>query len=509
MDRLIKLKVATLLFLLLSISVRGESPAEQRRISFEEALQLTLQNNYLIKQSGHQLQQMELEVKAAKGLRFPRVSLNAGYNLMEDRIHFDLTPVRDAILPLYQALGSYGVFTGVPNPDPATNGVMPVLPDNIATQAVRKKMLDGATSVKNATWDLTIQEKQFAMLDAGFLWPLFTGGKINAANKAAQIKYETVALENLQKSYELTNELIERYFGMVLAEQSLSVREEVKRTMQLHYQDADKLQKQGQIANVELLNSKLFLADAEREFQKSVRQKSILNEALLNTLAEQGSFEIHPVTNLFYLDSIEQVSYFYALALQKSPLLAQVNKKKELANEGFKAEKSGQFPTIALTGMYDIANKDLSPYLPGYMVGLGMKWNLFEGSSQNKKIKALSYQKLQVEDFYQKTSSDIRTAINKYYQELSMYREQLQMLDASSSLAREYFRVRNKAFTEGMATSAQVADASLLMAKAKIDRLQAMYGYDVSLSKLLYYAGITDQFSQYMGIASTKTDKTE
>ena len=509
MDRIIKLKVGILLLLLLSMSARGQSPAEQRRISFEEALQLTLQNNYLIKQSGHQLQQMEQEVKAAKGLRFPRVSINAGYNVMEDRIHFDLTPVRDAILPLYQTLGSYGVFSGVPNPDPATNGVLPILPDNVSTQAVRKKMLDGATSVKNATWDLTIQEKQFAMLDAGFLWPLFTGGKINAANKAAQIKYETVALENLQKSYELTNELIERYFGMVLADQSILVREEVKNTMLLHYQDADKLQKQGQIANVELLNAKLYLADSEREWQKSVRQKSILNEALLNTLAEKGSFEVRPLTNLFYLDSNEQVSYFYALAFQKSPLLAQLNKKKELANEGFKAEKSGQFPTIALTGMYDIANKDLSPYLPGYMVGLGMKWNLFEGSSQNKKIKALGYQKLQVEDFYQKTSSDIHTAINKYYQELSMYREQLQMLEASSDLASEYFRVRNKAFTEGMATSAQVADASLLMAKAKIDKLQAMYGYDVSLSKLLYYAGITDQFSQYMGRTSAKNGKTE
>ena len=509
MDRIIKLKVGILLLLLLSMSARGQSPAEQRRISFEEALQLTLQNNYLIKQSGHQLQQMEQEVKAAKGLRFPRVSINAGYNVMEDRIHFDLTPVRDAILPLYQTLGSYGVFSGVPNPDPATNGVLPILPDNVSTQAVRKKMLDGATSVKNATWDLTIQEKQFAMLDAGFLWPLFTGGKINAANKAAQIKYETVALENLQKSYELTNELIERYFGMVLADQSILVREEVKNTMLLHYQDADKLQKQGQIANVELLNAKLYLADSEREWQKSVRQKSILTEALLNTLAEKGSFEVRPLTNLFYLDSIEQVSYFYALAFQKSPLLAQLNKKKELANEGFKAEKSGQFPTIALTGMYDIANKDLSPYLPGYMVGLGMKWNLFEGSSQNKKIKALGYQKLQVEDFYQKTSSDIHTAINKYYQELSMYREQLQMLEASSDLASEYFRVRNKAFTEGMATSAQVADASLLMAKAKIDKLQAMYGYDVSLSKLLYYAGITDQFSQYMGRTSAKNGKTE
>jgi outer membrane protein TolC len=186
------------------------------------------------------------------------------------------------------------------------------------------------------------------------------------------------------------------------------------------------------------------------------------------------------------------------MALEKSPLLAQVAKKKELVDEGYKAERSGQFPTIAISGMYDIASKDLSPYLPGYMVGIGMKWNLFEGLSQNNKIKALSYQKLQVEDYYQKSSSDIHTAIHKYYQEIGMYREQLQMLDAAMELAVEYYRVRNKAFSEGMATTAQVADASLLLAKTRIDKLQAMYGYDVSLSKLLYYAGITDRYLQYM-----------
>ena len=232
----------------------------------------------------------------------------------------------------------------------------------------------------------------------------------------------------------------------------------------------------------------------------------MLNEALLNTLGEKVNYTLQPVTTLFYLDSLENVNYFYGMALQKSPLLAQVNKKKELVQEGYNAEKSGHLPSIALTGMYDIANKDLSPYLPGYMVGIGMKWNLFEGNSQNSKIKALSYQKLQAEDYYQKASSDIHTTINKHYQELNMYREQLQMLDASMELAKEYFRVRNKAFNEGMATSTQVADASLLLAKARIDRLQAMYGYDVSLSKLLYYAGITDQYVDYMRRGDAKTD---
>jgi outer membrane protein TolC len=277
--------------------------------------------------------------------------------------------------------------------------------------------------------------------------------------------------------------------------------------MERHYRDAEKLIKQGQIANVELLNARLNLADSEREYQKSIRQNEILNDALLNTLADKEMHLIVPVSNLFYPDSLEEVDYFYAKAMQKSPLLAQVSKKRELAAEGYNAEKSGHLPTIALTGVYDVANKDLSPYLPGYVVGIGMKWNLFEGGSQGEKIKAMSYQKLQAEDYYQKASSDIHSAINKHYQELKMYGEQLQMLNAAMDLANEYFRVRNKAFGEGMATSAQVADASLLLAKARIERLQAMYGYDLSLSKLLYYAGITDQYVDYMRRAEAKADK--
>ncbi len=501
----IKWKTPLLILIFLSLSARSENRTEVRRISFEEALQLTLRNNYLIKQSDHQLQQMEQERKSAKGLYFPKISLHAGYNLMEDKIHFDLSPVRDAITPLYQTLGNYGVFSGIPNPDPATNGTMPILPENVSTQVARKKMLEGLNSVTSANWDLTIQERQFATLSAGFLWPIFTGGKINAANRASQIKYEAVTIENRQKSYELTNELIERYFGKVLAGEALAVRAEVKSTMEHHFQDAEKLQKEGQIAKVEMLNARLYWAEAEREWQKSVRQNEQLNDALLNTLATEGSYQLQPTTNLFYLDSLENIEFFYRMAIEKSPLLAQVAKKKELVNEGYKAERSGQFPTIAISGMYDIASKDLSPYLPGYMVGIGMKWNLFEGLSQNNKMKALSYQKLQVEDYYQKSSSDIHTAIHNYYQEIGMYREQLQMLDAAMELAIEYYRVRNKAFSEGMATTAQVADASLLLAKTRIDKLQAMYGYDVSLSKLLYYAGITDRYLQYIAKMGSST----
>ena len=114
-----------------------------------------------------------------------------------------------------------------------------------------------------------------------------------------------------RKSYELTNELVERYFGKVLAEQAVKVREEVRATMMRHYQDAEKLQQQGQIAHVELLNSKLTLSDAEREYQKIREAETISSMRRCSTpLRKKGAIFIQPVTNLFYLDSLEKCGLF-------------------------------------------------------------------------------------------------------------------------------------------------------------------------------------------------------
>ncbi len=491
--------ILILLFLITGFSLFGQNGSiTVKNLTFEEALGLSLQNNHLIKQYHNKSLQMEQEVKAAKGLHLPRISLSASYVYMSDNIELDLTPVRDAISPLYNALGHYGKFGGVPNPDPKTNGVMPYLPDDVSTTVLRAKMLEGLESVNSANWVQTIQEKKFGMVNAGFVFPIFTGGKINAANKAAKIKFEESEIESIQKSHELTGELVERYFGLILANQAVKVRQEVKAGMEKHFEDAKKLAQQGMIAQVEVLNAKVYFADADRELKKSDRQVEILNEAVLNTVAEAGSSKINPVSELFYLEKWDRLDFYQQKALENSPLLGQVNKKKELAQQGIKVEKSAYLPTVAATGTYDLVNKDLSPYLPDYMVGLGLQWNLFDGNARNRKIKAAKLQEMQAEDFYAKAESDIHSAIIKYYQELNMYLEQINELDAAMEFTKEYSRAREKAFSEGMATATQVSDANLAVAKVKIDRLQAIYAWDVSFSKLLYYSGISDQFVSYM-----------
>jgi outer membrane protein TolC len=459
-------------------------------LSFEEALSKTAQENQTIKQSEALVNQKEYELKAARGNYFPKVSLGANYTYMSEDIEMDFTQVRDAIAPLYK----YGVFNNLPNPDPTTSPIVPILDQANSTMVMNT---GGYQKILSADWTQTIQKKQFGVVNASVVQPIFMGGKITLANQAAQVKVEEAQLQKSDKYAQVYSELVERYYALVLSKKVKDVRDQVYETMQAHYTDAGKLMGQGLIANAEYLHARVYLSDADRELKKATRQVEIVNQSLLNTLAIDSVLKIEPVSNLFFNTNLEPLDYFIQQANENSPLLQQVDKKIALADKAYKAELSEYLPTIAAMGTYDIYNKDLSEYVPDYMVGIGLKWNIFEGVARPNKVKAAKYQLEQAQIYSEKANADIKTVITKQYQEINMYLEQLTELESALSFADEYYRVTDKAFGEGMATTTDIADARLQVAKVKIEQLSTVYQFDVALSKLLYYAGIPDSFSAY------------
>lgn len=89
------------------------------------------------------------------------------------------------------------------------------------------------------------------------------------------------------------------------------------------------------------------------------------------------------------------------------------------------------------------------------------------------------------------------TLIDKLYNEMVTYSQQLPSVDASYRFATEYLRIKDEAFKEGAAPSSDVVDARLNLAKIKIERLAAAYYYDLMLARLLEAAGISEAFSDY------------
>ncbi|NVO18230.1 MAG: TolC family protein [Bacteroidetes bacterium] len=476
-------------------------------LTFQQALEISLGNNHALKQVDALKKEKHQESLSAKGLYLPKIGLSASYMAMSDNLHLDLTDVRDAITPLYQVMANYGRFSGVPNPDPATSQQMPILPDDISTQVIRAKMQEGLSAVQSGDWDPVLQKKQFSTVDANLQWPLYTGGKIRVANKVAEIRESEVDAVREQKSGELISELAERYFGLCLANQALKVRQDVLKGMDQHLDDAVKMEKQGMIANVDVLHARVYQSQANREFLRAQRNCDVVNQALLNTLAMDENLEVETLSQLFYLDTIEPLQYFAESARKNNPLLQQVISRKEQAGLGVKAEKAGFLPDIALQGTYNVANHDLSAYAPDWIVGVGMKWTLFDGASRLRKLNASGFRVNQVEQLQMKSESDVSTLVYKLYQELNMYHEQLLQLETARDFADEYLRAREETFHSEMSNSTELMDAKLALAQVKIERLQAMYSYDLTLAKLLEAAGISGQFEVYQLRAGVKTEK--
>ena len=481
---------------LVAANAFAASPVIVKKLTFEEARAITWRNNHALKQIGYLQQQQDQERNAARGLYFPTVGIMASAMVMSDQIHLDLNPVKDAITPLYKTLGTYGKF-----------GDIPGVPDEMATQIIRQKMLSGLASIEATEWDQVIQKKEFGVVAATVQWPLYAGGKIRAANRAASIRQHDVDAVSRQKQGELMSELVERYYGLTLARQVVMVRQDVFTGLQQHLNDAEKLEKEGIISHADVLHARVYHAQASRELSKSLQQAGVVSQALNGTLAVGDTLKIETLSNLFYLDSIEPEPYFLNISRSRNPLLSQIESKKQLTVQAYRAQRAEYLPAIAMQGTYDIVNKDLSPYLPDWEVGIGLKWTLFDGASRLAKTKAASLQTKQVEEYGMKAETDIATMIDKLYHELIMYRDQLTELETARDYAEEYLHARETEFHQEMTNSTQVIDARLALAQVKTERLQAMYNFDLSLARLLEYSGIPADFTAYATNPKIKTER--
>ena len=106
--------IVVLIFLLILTNSNVFSQEKLAKpITFADAFEQMHLNSHVLKQAGFAIREKEADKKAAFGLRAPRIFITATAVQMADPITLDLTPVRDAINPLYEALGKYGNFSGV------------------------------------------------------------------------------------------------------------------------------------------------------------------------------------------------------------------------------------------------------------------------------------------------------------------------------------------------------------------------------------------------------------
>ena len=446
---------------------------DRRMLSLDEAIAVTLTENPAMKASAYEERAAQQERRAAIGLRMPQINVTGAYAYMAKDIGFDFNDMKGPAKDLAGKILGSGLID--PSAIPTIQGLL-------------NPMMD-------ADWFLKVQDRSLGFVGGEVTLPLWMGGKINAANRAAKINEKSAAEQGNQTRNALISELVERYFGLALATQVVEVRQQVVDGVRKHLEDAVALEKNGMIAQSELLYVRFKMSEAERELANAKLQAATIASALSNTLGRENEWQ--PVTAMFLLSKIEELDYYQDLAQIRNPLLSQVSLKRQLAEEGVRVQRADFLPQVAAIGGGSFYNYQVAGLVPRWAVGVGVNIKIFDGLNREYKYSAAKQTARRVGELQNKAGKDISVLVEKLYNQLMNYRNQMTSIDASLAFAEEYLRMKNAAFLEGMSSSSDLIDAELNLAGIRTERLQAAYNYDLLLAQLLEAAGISDEFPAY------------
>ena len=433
---------------------------------------MMLQSSDALKVSDAELQIARHERSKAKSWWWPHLQADGAYAHLSEPIevrqplsHYT-DPIKEHIL---QIDPSEQLITGLLDKAGSYTLTFPLIPQNVASVGLTAE------------------------------WVAFSGGKRLYADKLAQ-QLVDVAEVNVGQTKSLKQvELVERYYGLALAQQTTEVCRERYEGLRRHYEQALRMEQVGMIDRAARLLAQVGMEEALSEWhqaQYSERNAAMALSQLLGISSDEPSLSLS--SSLFIVPQLPPKSVFVEQSTVANHALALLGVQERMAHNELRMAQTDYLPEIALFGKQTLYAHGLpSNLLPRTIVGVGFTWNLFDGLKRERQISQARLAQQSLVWSREQAENDVSLTVSRLYATLQQLAGEARVLDTTIALHAEVLRVRQSAFAEGMATSTDVVDATHALATAKLARLAAYYAYDVALAGMLAACGMMDDFHNY------------
>lgn len=463
--------------LLLASTLSGLAVSADRPLGFDEAWQQVISANKTLAAAEAGIEQAKNKQDAARDLYLPEITITANYLYLDDEVTLSPTDI----------LGSMAAGDQL-------EAIIAGLARNYGVSA--DQLTTGLTS--------TISERSNVTSSIIAKWPIYTGGRITAAQDIAAAKLGEASEQLALTQTEQFAKLGRYYFGAVLTRQVLATKKDVEAGLKKHRDHAVLLEQQGQIAKVERMQAEASYDKAIVERKKAGSELQIAKLALAGML--QSRRPIDPADSLFIGAALPPLAVFLDHTLADYPGLNILQAQKKQAAGLVAVEKGKYLPSMGLFGNYNLYEEDelLTKLVPDWIVGVGITVPLLERSGRAGNLQAAKSMIRQVDFLQAQARSDLSVLVEKSYQQAEQAQEEYHGLESSQTLAEQTISLRQKAFAQGLSTSLDVVDAELFLAGIKTQRAVAAYNYITALITLYSISGEPENFYLYQQSEGTE-----
>ena len=298
--------------------------------------------------------------------------------------------------------------------------------------------------------------------------------------KAGEVKVEVLKLKQERTREYLKFELNKAYMQLQMAYKNLEVLEGARNTVLANKKVIDNYFKNGMIQKSDVLDMNVRVAeiDSQIRFAKSNVQNA--SDYLFYLLDESPENKVmEPAEKLEYQEDL----------LAMDPVLTNDRKdlqafRKSLESYDYlvKSSEAKFLPRLNAFGSFELYdNKPYQFNANGYLVGVELSWNIFDGmkaKSEIAKYKAdLAKSETEVTQ-YQKQSA---LELTKAYRQVADADNKVKLSKQAWEQTAEAYRIRKNRYEQGLEKASDVLNAETLMSKKELEYHQSVLEYNTAL----------------------------
>src|SRR6476620_4578336 len=432
--------VGCLFFTLFSSGVFAQ---QQKTLSLQEAINLSLKNSKQLKSSQAKIEEATAALKEAVERKLPDASVSGSY-LRLNSPNVDLKTKKD------NSGGTPATTTESPKPSQAMYGI------------------------------------------ANVSLPIFSGFRIKYGIESARYLEQAAKLdaENDQEDIILNtidayNNLYKAYAAVELVDSNLQSARE--RATQFRNLEKNGLLPRNELLKAELQvsNTELSLLDAQNNWQLAN-----INMDLMLDLPENTELQLDP--GAFQAPKeLKGLAEYVQLGLQNRKDLSAVSYRKKAAATAVKATEGEKYPGLALSGGYVALN------VPGVLtvtnavnIGLGVQYSISSLWKNKAKVQQAQAREKQVAAGEELLADAIRLQVHRAYQNYLLAQKKIDVYQNAIDQATENYRIINNKYQNSLATTTELLDADVAQLQAKLNYAFAKSDAVVAYDKLLQAAGL-------------------
>ena len=309
-------------------------------------------------------------------------------------------------------------------------------------------------------------------------------------------QYELSGLQVRQTIEQTILQLYSAYYEVARLDESVRILEQTFQNSKKRLQRAEKRFEFGSVTGLDVLNAKVDL-NADSISLLGQRQALLNAKRSLNTLLARDletAFEVSPM--VAFLSGEELQNYKESYQANNTRLLLN-RSNQEISELGLKAQKSTLIPRLSANGAYGYSEGQFpatgflaSNNTVGLSAGINLNWNLFQSGSQQVGIRnarlALEATQLQEKQIEQEVLRDLRNAEGNYRNALEVYRLQQENVTTAS----ENYRRAQSQFELGQITSIELRQAQINLLNAELVGIQSKFSAKLAELEFLNHCGV-------------------